>query len=494
MSDSVRARQQGPTGPPPEADERVPNPVPVEVDANVEPGESCEEQLQEVNENLALATTNAQTLADAAERAAAQLREANESLVVATIDAQTKAQVAEEAAAHISYTASLEAQLLEAQKMETLGVLAGGVAHDFNNLLTAILGNANLGTMAAEEGGDVAPYFEAIEKAAMRAASLTRQLLAYAGTGKPVMAEVDFGIVAKEAIQVFTASLPRNVTLHSDLAERLPLVHGDATQIFQVLMNLITNAAEACEAGMEGRVTIRTHEENVDEAALKAGYWVLPLTPGRYATLEVEDTGEGMSAEVVRRAFEPFFTTKFTGRGLGLAAVMGIIRSHGGGLWVGSEPDAGSSFKIYMPAMGDSALMPPPELLPPVWRGEGRILVVDDELAVSNVARSMAEHLGFSVLEARDGHEAVELFRLHHGELAMVLMDLIMPGMGGQEAFREMRKIDSSVPVVLSSGYNVSDTDLFVEGLAGLLKKPYRLTEFQEALQRTLAMRPLSPK
>jgi two-component system cell cycle sensor histidine kinase/response regulator CckA len=486
MSRDGRVREQDPPG----AEESAPGQGPVAADSKAEPGAMSEEKLREANENLVVATVNAQSMADAAERAGAHLREANESLVVATVNAQALAQVAEEAAAHVSYTAGLEAQLLEAQKLETLGVLAGGVAHDFNNLLTAILGNANLGTMAAEEGREVAPYFGAIEKAAMRAASLTRQLLAYAGTGKPMMAEVDFGIVAKEAIQVFTASIPRNVTLHSELAERLPLVQGDATQIFQVLMNLITNAAEACQTGMEGRVTIRTYEEKVDETAIKTGHWVLPLTPGRYATLEVSDTGEGMAPEVVKRAFEPFFTTKFTGRGLGLAAVMGIIRSHGGGLWVGSEPDVGSSFKIFMPAMGDSALIPPPESLPPVWRGKGQILVVDDELAVSHVARSMAEHFGFSVLEARDGLEAVELFRLHHGELAMVLMDLIMPGMGGQEAFREMLKIDSGVPVVLSSGYNISDTNLLVEGLAGLLKKPYRLTEFQDALQRALALRP----
>jgi len=488
-----RARQPGLAEPPPGVDERTPGPGLVAADSIAESGAGSEGELQEPNEHLAGATVNAQTMTDAAERAAEQLREANESLVIATVNAQNLAQVAEEAAAHVSYTANLEAQLQEAQKLETLGVLAGGVAHDFNNLLTAILGNANLGTMAAEEGRGVAPYFEAIEKAAMRAASLTRQLLAYAGTKKPVMAEVDFGTVAKEAIQVFTASIPKNVTLHCDLAERLPLVHGDATQIFQVLMNLITNATEACQADMEGRITIRTREENVDEAALGAGHWVLPLTPGRYATLEVVDTGAGMTPEVVKRAFEPFFTTKFTGRGLGLAAAMGIIRSHSGGLWVGSEPDCGSSFRIFLPAMGDSKVIPPPEPLPPVWRGEGQILVVDDELAVSNVARSMAEHFGFSVLEARDGLEAVELFRLHHRELAMVLMDLIMPGMGGQEAFREMREIDSSVPVVLSSGYNVSDTDLIVEGLSGLLKKPYRLAEFQDTLQQALALRPLSP-
>ena len=489
MSDRERARQTGPAGPPPGANQSAPGAGSVAVESR---GIS-EELLREANEGLVLATVNAQAMTDAAEQAAAQLREANENLVVATVNAQTLAQAAEQAAAQISYTAHLEAQLLEAQKLETLGVLAGGVAHDFNNLLTAILGNANLGTMAAEEGRSVAPYFGAIEKAAMRAASLTRQLLAYAGTGKPVMAEVDLGIVAKEVIQVFTASLPRHVTLSCDLAERLPLVQGDATQIFQVLMNLVTNAAEACQADKEGRINIRTREENMDEAALGAGHWVLPLTPGRYATLEIRDTGEGMEPEVVKRAFEPFFTTKFTGRGLGLAAVMGIIRSHGGGLWVGSEPECGSSFKIFLPVTADSASMPPPEALPQAWRGQGRILVVDDELAVGQVARSMAEHFGFSVLDARDGLEAVELFRLHHGELAMVLMDLIMPGMGGQEAFRDMRKIDSTVPVVLSSGYNVSDTDLFVEGLAGLLKKPYRLAEFQDALQRALALRPLPP-
>ncbi len=243
----------------------------------------------------------------------------------------------------------LEAELQQAQKLKTLGVLAGGIAHDFNNILTAIMGNANLGQDAAGGEGKVASYFEAIEKAALRASELTQQMLAYAGQEAFVVGEVDVNRVVKEILPIISVSIPRNVTLQCDLTDPLPFVMADPTQIYQVMMNLITNGLEAIPENVEGLVTIRTGAEGVSQFTIESRVWALPVIPGRYVTLEVADTGVGMVPEVVTQAFDPFFTTRFTGRGLGLAAVIGILSSHGGGICVRSEPGQGASFKVFLP-------------------------------------------------------------------------------------------------------------------------------------------------
>jgi len=381
--------------------------------------------------------------------------------------------------------ASLADQLQQAQKLETIGILAGGVAHDFNNLLTTILGNANLGTLSVEPDSKVAPFFVAIEKASLRAAALTRQLLAYAGKGQHVLAEVDLGIVVKEVVQLLSVSIPKLVSLRCDFADCLPSIKGDGSQIFQILMNLITNASEAFGEGERGLISIKTRAESIDDGAVASGGWVLPLNPGRYVTVEVVDTGMGMAAEVLAQIFDPFFTTKFTGRGLGLAAVIGILGRHGGTLSVRSQPGQGSTFKLFLPAT-EGVWSASASTIQPVWRGEGQFLVVDDEAEVRGIARKMAECLGFSVLEAQDGLQALDLFRLHHGKLAIVLLDLDMPRMGGWEAFREMRNIDSSVPLVLSSGHGVSDEGIIDKGWAGILRKPYLFNDFQLAIQQIL--------
>lgn len=380
----------------------------------------------------------------------------------------------------------LEAQLRQAEKREALGVLTGGFAHDVNNLIAVIVGNANLGNIAVEPNTKVAHYFENIEKASMRISNLTQQMQAYAGRVEIEMAEMDPDIVVREFIQLFSVSVPRNMTLRCELADRLPFLMGDSTQIFHVLMSLVTNAFEAIPEDVEGEVVLRTRAESVDKHTVEAGYWPLPVSPGHFATIEVTDTGVGMATEILALACDPFFSTKFTGRGLGLAAVIGILSSHGGGIRVQSELGRGSSFKIFLPAM-PGARKAPIRKSTSTWRGEGRLLVVDDEQAVRSVARQMAERLGFSVVEAWSGVEAIEIFRLHHDEFTLVLLDLGMPRMTGREAFRVMRKIDGSIPMVLSSGYDVRESDMQIEGLAGFLKKPYRIAEFQGMLQRTLA-------
>ncbi|MBI1754106.1 MAG: diguanylate cyclase [Acidobacteria bacterium] len=297
-----------------------------------------------------------------------QLKEANEHLVLAAVEAQTMKEAAEKAAIQIARMAKLDAELQEIQKQETLGVLAAGVAHDFNNLLTAVISSANMGNLVVQSAGDPSPHFRAIEKAAMRAADLSRQLLAYAGQGPLTTSEVDLGIVIKEVVLLLQVTLPRQVTLHYDLAERLPLVKGDATQLFQVLMNLITNAGEASLPDVPGSITIRTCAEPVDDATTHSGFWILPVVPGLYATLEVKDAGVGMTIETMTRIFDPFFTTKHTGHGLGLAAVIGIIRTHGGGIQVESAPGRGSSFKLFLPALPEPATGAAKECLSPIQK------------------------------------------------------------------------------------------------------------------------------
>ena len=450
------------------------------------PGAANALELREANESLVLATVHAQTMADASEQAAARVREANEHLVVATVHAQMLAELAEQATEQLADRSRLESQIVEAQKLETIGVLAGGVAHDFNNLITTIMGYTDLGRLAVASGGNPAHCFEAIDTATRKAGDLTRQLMAYAGKGERKVEEVDLGIVAKEVAHLLRVSLPVNVALHCDLADRIPFVKGDPTQIFQMAMNLLTNAYEACPNDTPGRITLKTCSQVVGLDDLGAGGgWILSLAPGRYSTLAVTDNGVGMTSEILGRVLDPFFTTKPTGHGLGLAAVTGILRSHGGGLRVVSEPGHGSCFTLFLPAMSGARSVQDFESKP-VWRGEGKLLIVEAEPEVRSLARHLAEQLGLTVIESCDGREAVAIFRRRHEEFALVIMALNLPGMGGEETFRAMQSIDSHVPVVLNSGFDAPDAALPIEGLAGRLKTPFRAAEFQGLLQRAL--------
>jgi len=442
-------------------------------------------ELREANASLVVATLHARSMATASQQAADRVREANENLVVATVHAQRMAEQADQATEQLAYRSKLEAQIVEAQKLETIGVLAGGVAHDFNNLITTIMGYTDLGRLALASGGNPAHCFEAIDKATRKAQELTRQLMAYAGKGERRVEEVDLGIVAKEVAHMLRISLPVNVALHCDLADRIPFVKGDPTQIFQMAMNLLTNAYEACPTSDPGRITLRTRSQQVDPDALDSGGWVLSLAPGRYATLEVDDNGIGMTPEILGRILDPFFTTKPTGHGLGLAAVTGILRSHGGGLRVVSEPGRGSSFTLFLPAMAGPRSLPGLESKPG-WRAEGKLLIVEAEPAARKLARHLAEQLGLTVVESCDGPAAVAIFRRRHGEFAMVIMALDLPGMGGEATFRAMQSIDSHVPVVLNSGFNVPDAAIPIEGLAGRIMTPFRAAEFQGFLKRAL--------
>jgi nitrogen-specific signal transduction histidine kinase len=379
----------------------------------------------------------------------------------------------------------LEAQVQHAQRLESLGVLAGGIAHDFNNLLASIMGYGSLAAMDLPEDSRPRRSIEQVLIAAKSAADLTQQMLAYSGRGSFVLEPVNLTGLIEGVVRLIESTISKKATLHLHLATGLPCIQADASQIRQVVMNLITNAAESL-GDAPGTVEVTTGVAWADEeqwTAMVPGH-VLPA--GNYVFLEVGDTGCGMDAETQNRIFDPFFTTKFTGRGLGLAAVLGIIRSHQGGIRVHSEPRAGTTFRVMFPAIEATAS---PELsdLPEAqsWVSEGVVLVVDDQPAVRNLARLILERSGLTVLMATDGKEGVEVFTRHAHEIHAVLLDLNMPGMDGGEVFRHITQLVPGVRVVLCSGYNEQDVNTKLQGRrpAGFLRKPYHPWELVDRLR-----------
>ena len=346
--------------------------------------------------------------------------------------------------ADITQRKESEEILRQSQKLESLGILSGGIAHDFNNLLTTILGNTNLGAMHLPPESPAMPYLHHIEQATLRAADLTRQLLAYAGKGRFQVTEVDLNRLVVEMTQLLTVTLSRKAVIRYDLSPSLPFISADPSQMQQLVMNLVTNASEAIGDEVSGLITIRTGVQLVDEATQVGLLPALPLAAGEYVTLEVSDTGCGMAPEVRERIFDPFYTTKFTGRGLGLSAMLGILRSHHGSLKVYSEPSRGTVFKLFLPALLLGVEDRPPRLAAREWQSHGILLLVDDEPSARAVARELAESMGFQVLEAADGLEAVALFELRHAEITVVLMDLTMPHMDGRQAFLRMHQSGSA--------------------------------------------------
>ena len=382
----------------------------------------------------------------------------------------------------------LEEQMQHAQKLESLGVLAGGIAHDFNNLLMGILGNASLALMDLPPESAARESLQEIEKASQRAAELCKQMLAYSGKGRFVIQALDMSHVVKEITHLLEVSISKKAVLRYNLVSTPPAVEGDATQIRQVIMNLITNASEAI-GDESGVISVSTGVMECDRGYLSETYLNHNLPEGTYVYVEVSDTGCGMDAETRAKIFDPFFTTKFIGRGLGLAAVLGIVRGHKGALKVYSEVGQGTTFKVFFPSC--EKLVEPLTERPKSeedWRGTGTILVVDDEESVRAVAQSILERFGFNVLTAVDGHEGVEVFRRHSEEIVAVLLDMTMPKMGGEAAFREIRRVRPDARVILSSGYDEQEaTRRFVgKGLAGFIHKPYRPNELIAKLRGVL--------
>ena len=383
----------------------------------------------------------------------------------------------------------LEARIQKGQKMESLGLLAGGIAHDFNNLLVGMLGHAGLALMELAADSAVRPLVHKIETAALRASELTKEMLAYSGKGKFIVEPIDLSALVREMAKLLEVSISKKARLVLRLEDDLPSIEADSTQIRQIVMNLITNASEAI-GEISGGITITTGTMHAERSYLASTYMDDELEAKTYVFLEVADTGSGMDDGTRAKIFDPFFTTKFTGRGLGLAAVLGIVRGHQGAIKVYSEPGEGTSFRVLFPSI-DQAVRPPPagaqeEL---AYRGSGRILVVDDEEMVRGVARLSLETVGFAVLTAADGQEAVEIFAREGGTVYAVLLDMTMPRMGGEETYRELKALRPDLRVVLTSGFNEQDTfDRFPEqgGPVSFLQKPFQPQELIRKIRDAL--------
>ena len=380
-----------------------------------------------------------------------------------------------------------EQSLLQSQKLESLGVLAGGIAHDFNNLLTTLLGNINLAQLCLPEASPARPFLGTMERTVQRATDLTRQMLAYSGKGRFLVGPVDLNQVVEEMSHLLGVSISKKVALRFQLQEKLPVLMAEASQIQQVVMNLVTNASEAIGDG-EGIVSIRTGMQTYGQWDLTRDFPGQSIKPGIFLTLEVSDTGKGMPPEVQARIFEPFFTTKFTGRGLGLAAMQGILRGHGGGIRVYSEVDKGTTFKLIFPAGSGQAAAVETIRDATDWVGTGTILVVDDEEGVRLVAADLLKSMGFKVITAEDGLQALDRFRENSVLIRAVLLDLTMPRLDGVETFRELRRLDPGCRIVLTSGYNEQEAvqDFLGKGLVAFVQKPFLRRELMAAMQKAL--------
>jgi PAS domain S-box-containing protein len=379
----------------------------------------------------------------------------------------------------------LEQQLLHAQKLESLGVLAGGIAHDFNNILMTILGNAELALMRINKESPGVENLHKIEEAAARAADLAKQMLAYSGKGKFVVEHINLNRLLEDMLHMLEVSISKKAVLRLNLNPSLPTVEADATQMRQIVMNLVINASEAI-GDKSGVIAITTGCMDCDKNYLKDVRLDENIAAGLYVYLEIADTGCGMSKKTLAKIFDPFFTTKFTGRGLGMAAVMGIVRSHKGAIKVYSELDKGTSFKILLPASGKPAELFNHDAGHPAdeWKSSGTVLLVDDEETVRGIGKEMLQELGFKAITANDGREAVDIFTTTPG-IAFVILDLTMPHMDGEQCFRELRLVDPDVKVIMSSGFSEHEVNqkFAGKGLAGFIQKPYRLSVLKEAIK-----------
>lgn len=387
----------------------------------------------------------------------------------------------------------LELQILYAQKLESLGVLAGGIAHDYNNILVGIVGNAELALSKLPADSPIRTYLKRIEESAHRAAELTNQMLAYSGKGVITSRPLNLSRLVEEMRPLLTAVISKKATVEYDCPDNIPSIYGDAIQLHQVLMNLVTNASEALGEGT-GKIYVKIGVVELTHEHIKESYFYEPVNPGKYVCLEVTDTGCGMTKDVLSKIFDPFFSTKFAGRGLGLASVLGIVRGHKGAINVYSEPGKGTCFKIYFPVVKKEAEIESlkngenKEYEKEVLQKDKRIdtiLLVDDEESVLEVANEVLTQYGYKTILARDGKEALELYKLHKSDLSAIVLDLTMPELDGIEVFHEIKKINKDIPIILCSGFPEQDIIQRFEGVkpSGFIQKPYRPFDLIELLR-----------
>lgn len=359
----------------------------------------------------------------------------------------------------------------QVRKMESLGILAGGVAHDFNNLLMGVLGNADLALSVMSPDAAGRNQVEDIIVAARRAADLAGQMLAYSGRGRFKVERIDLGSLVEDSVHLLKATVSSSVVLRIEPSQGVSKVNVDVGQLRQVLINLVANASDAIRE-RSGVIRISISERDLDQDGVDRMYVANDLRPGRYVVLEVSDTGCGIEPQTMGRIFDPFFTTKFTGRGLGLAAVLGIVRGHGGGLDVRSEARRGSTFAVVLPRSEESG---DGETAFSTDQNIRLVLVIDDEQTVLDVSRAYLEQAGFTVLTAEDGERGLEVFREKAAEVDCIILDYKMPGMDGRETLAEIRAIRTDVPVILSSGYDEDEVvgQVGDDSVCGFIQKPY---------------------
>jgi PAS domain S-box-containing protein len=380
----------------------------------------------------------------------------------------------------------MQRRLLQAQKLESLGMLAGGIAHDFNNLLTSILGNASLGRWDTDEAHPARECFDDIEATARQAAELCRQLLAYAGRGQLALEQVHVGRMVRETTDLLRSAVARRADVIYALDDTAPPVEADPTQLRQIVMNLVLNAAEAMHEAGRGHITVRAYTREATLLDFVGAAVRGDVREGTHVVLEVEDDGVGMPPEVLARIFDPFFTTKFTGRGLGLAAVLGIVKGHRGAMFVDTEPGRGSCFRLWLPATTAE-----PETTTAIDRaaesarfaGTGVIIVVDDERPVRAVVARMIAALGFAALEAGSGREALELARRHRAQLRVVIIDQTMPEMGGEALAAALRAEGCRARLIAMSGLQIEAPPGAVDPFAVRLAKPFTVERLADALR-----------
>jgi len=380
----------------------------------------------------------------------------------------------------------LEAQLQQAQKMEAIGTLAGGIAHDFNNILQAISGYTQILLMGKKESDPDYEKLEAIEKSAQRASDLTRRLLVFSRKVESKFRPMDLNKETVQVSQMLERTIPKMISVELRLAENLKIINADSAQIEQIMMNLGVNARDAMPNG--GRLLFETENVILDEEYCKT---YLGLRPGQYVKLSISDTGQGMDKETLRHIFEPFYTTKATGKGtgLGLAMVYGIVKSHNGYIMCYSEPDEGTVFKIYFPVIEkETERVGSKEERVHIKGGNETILLVDDEETIRELGKNILTRFGYTVLMASDGETALEIYRERNEEINLVVLDIIMPGMGGRECLKELLKMNPNSKVIIASGYSINGPDkkVFEAGAKGFISKPYNINQILKAVREAL--------